>query len=439
MSVQATLVYTDQNGAKQALPLVTGEDTTIGRHPNCSLTISQPSVSRRHARLWFDQGSWFVEDLQSSNGTYVNDKRINRTPLKDGDELRCGDFVLAYGIEERTRAVRTNERRERAPSAPAAPQVSNRATVGLESPPPIPEAPRLSAPQPAIAAPTPAPTPAPAAPAPIAPFGGSAPTQQADFRADIERLEAELSTSKREVESLKEELASLEKQLRGSESELRASRQKVAELNDDLSEADSARSAALAESEKFDEMREKLESELGEKSVQNRTLRAEVEDLKLELDELRETNKALTKQNAEGSASADLEDEISRLKDELEARCSEIEELNRSTQTVGTSENQSQPREGASSSSSIDIEALASQTSELRVALKAASGFVVEVKEVFNLVSALKPGAKPPKSVTELQEIFEENGGLDPVVSLEVAFQRMERTARDLRRLSKSV
>ena len=88
MSVQATLVYTDQNGAKQSLPLVSGEDTTIGRHPNCSLTISQPSVSRRHARLWFDQGAWYVEDLQSSNGTYVNDKRINRTNLADGDELR---------------------------------------------------------------------------------------------------------------------------------------------------------------------------------------------------------------------------------------------------------------------------------------------------------------------------------------------------------------
>ena len=126
-----------------------GEDTTIGRHPNCSLTISQPSVSRRHARLWFDQGVWFVEDLQSSNGTFVNNRRINRAQLTEGDELRCGDFLLTYGVEERTRAVPTPERREKLPPAPPSPQVSNRATVGLDSPPPIPEAPRLSAPRPA--------------------------------------------------------------------------------------------------------------------------------------------------------------------------------------------------------------------------------------------------------------------------------------------------
>ena len=135
MAVQASLVYTAADGNKQDLVLRAGEDTTIGRHPNCSLTISQPSVSRRHARLWFDQGVWFVEDLQSSNGTFVNNRRINRAQLTEGDELRCGDFLLTYMIEEKTRAVRTSERSEKAPPAPPSPQVSNRATVGLESPP----------------------------------------------------------------------------------------------------------------------------------------------------------------------------------------------------------------------------------------------------------------------------------------------------------------
>ena len=131
MAVQASLVYTAADGTKQDLILRIGEDTTIGRHPNCSLTISQPSVSRRHARLWFDQGVWFVEDLQSSNGTFVNNRRINRAQLTEGDELRCGDFVLTYGIEERTRAVKTADRREKAPmpsSKSSSLQSSNRGT-----------------------------------------------------------------------------------------------------------------------------------------------------------------------------------------------------------------------------------------------------------------------------------------------------------------------
>ena len=78
MAVQASLVYTAPDGSKKDLMLHVGEDTTIGRHPNCSLTISQPSVSRRHARLWFDHGVWFDEDLE----TWMEDCRPgNLTPV----------------------------------------------------------------------------------------------------------------------------------------------------------------------------------------------------------------------------------------------------------------------------------------------------------------------------------------------------------------------
>ena len=434
MSVQATLVYTDQNGAKQSLPLVSGEDTTIGRHPNCSLTISQPSVSRRHARLWFDQGAWYVEDLQSSNGTYVNDKRINRTNLADGDELRCGDFLLVYGIDEKTRAVPTNERRERQASVPS-PQVSNRATIGLESPPPIPEAPRLGSPQPVVAPPS-----APAAPAaPVAPFANAPMRSNQAQPAPDERLQEELTKSQSEVESLRMEIGNLEKQLRTSEEELRTNRQQVAQLNDELTQAQQAQSAAANELEKAAELRAQLESELGEQSIQNRTLRAEKTEL---LEEIQSMKASASEANsAEADAEKErLESEVARLADELDKKRVEIEGLVHSTQMVSSAKDEPDAaRESTQVQPNFDVEALASQTSELRVALKAASGFVVEVKEVFTALSALKPGTKPAKSVTDLQDIFDENGGLDPVTSLEVAFQRMEQTARDLRRLSKTV
>ena len=131
---------------------------------------------------------------------------------------------------------------------------------------------------------------------------------------------------------------------------------------------------------------------------------------------------------------------MARLADELDKKRVEIEGLVHSTQMVSSAKDEPDAaRESTQVQPNFDAGALASQTSELRVALKAASGFVVEVKEVFTALSALKPGTIPAKSVTDLQNIFDENGGLDPVTSLEVAFQRMEQTARDLRRLSKTV
>jgi pSer/pThr/pTyr-binding forkhead associated (FHA) protein len=57
-------------------------------------------VSRFHARLEFREGQWYLEDLNSSNGTCVNKVRINRpAPLIEGDELRLGDEVMDFGLD----------------------------------------------------------------------------------------------------------------------------------------------------------------------------------------------------------------------------------------------------------------------------------------------------------------------------------------------------
>ncbi len=74
--------------------------TTIGRTNGNNLIISGRTVSRRHARLWFDNGQWFLEDLQSANGTSVNNVRISFQPvvLKDGDIINFGDEVVLFNI-----------------------------------------------------------------------------------------------------------------------------------------------------------------------------------------------------------------------------------------------------------------------------------------------------------------------------------------------------
>jgi eukaryotic-like serine/threonine-protein kinase len=66
--------------------------TTIGRLAGNDFIIIGPTVSRRHAQLSFFEGRWYVEDLQSGNGTQVNGQRIyGRTLLKDGDIINFGD------------------------------------------------------------------------------------------------------------------------------------------------------------------------------------------------------------------------------------------------------------------------------------------------------------------------------------------------------------
>jgi tRNA A-37 threonylcarbamoyl transferase component Bud32 len=75
------------------------DTTTIGRTAGNDIIVPDPTVSRRHARLVFHGGQWYLEDLDSSNGTFVNGVRIARpAPLLEGDELRLGDEAMEFGL-----------------------------------------------------------------------------------------------------------------------------------------------------------------------------------------------------------------------------------------------------------------------------------------------------------------------------------------------------
>jgi serine phosphatase RsbU (regulator of sigma subunit) len=73
------------------------EPITIGRDPTCDMALSSPDVSRRHCRLQLVAGEVFVTDLRSTNGTYVDGKRIeDSTLLPDGSILEIGQQVLKH-------------------------------------------------------------------------------------------------------------------------------------------------------------------------------------------------------------------------------------------------------------------------------------------------------------------------------------------------------
>jgi eukaryotic-like serine/threonine-protein kinase len=87
-----------QNGALGGHSYLFHQDvTTIGRTNGNDLIIAGRTVSRRHARLWFDNGRWFIEDLQSANGTQVNNIRVYQpVSLNDGDVICFGDEVVVF-------------------------------------------------------------------------------------------------------------------------------------------------------------------------------------------------------------------------------------------------------------------------------------------------------------------------------------------------------
>lgn len=75
-------------------------EVILGRDPGCNLPVAHETVSARHARFTFQQNQWWVEDLNSTNGSFLNGERLTtRTVIVSGDELRCGQLTFRIEIE----------------------------------------------------------------------------------------------------------------------------------------------------------------------------------------------------------------------------------------------------------------------------------------------------------------------------------------------------
>jgi hypothetical protein len=73
-----------------AHPLVSHARVVMGRGLACQFVFSDDSVSRRHAELRLEDGLWHLRDLGSTNGTWVNGRRVRETEVRPGDEVRLG-------------------------------------------------------------------------------------------------------------------------------------------------------------------------------------------------------------------------------------------------------------------------------------------------------------------------------------------------------------
>jgi transcriptional regulator with AAA-type ATPase domain len=101
----------EQAAAQPTLEVVTGEANQrvvslgrqklkIGRSGNNDLIVTDQKTSREHAAVYFDEGHYIIEDLNSTNGVYLNDKLIHKIILKSGDRIAIGDTVLVFTQKE---------------------------------------------------------------------------------------------------------------------------------------------------------------------------------------------------------------------------------------------------------------------------------------------------------------------------------------------------
>ena len=92
----ATRLVVDQPVSKKGVTFDLGPEITVGRAAGCQIAlIDDTYVSQLHARVFERSGQVYVEDLGSTNGTYVNGHRVSApTPMHKGDSLQIGSTVL---------------------------------------------------------------------------------------------------------------------------------------------------------------------------------------------------------------------------------------------------------------------------------------------------------------------------------------------------------
>ncbi len=178
----AKLMLLEEDGTKS---FDIEEQFIIGRGGD--LRLSDGRVSRRHARIVAHEGGYLLEDLKSSNGTYLNDEKVRELKrLKHGDRIRIGPFKMQFVLESaRAPAPPPRSTPPPPPHKPPLPATGAQPRPGPPPPPPRPSSPpppRLSSPpppRPSSPPPPRPPRPSSSPPTPAVARGSAGPTSPA--------------------------------------------------------------------------------------------------------------------------------------------------------------------------------------------------------------------------------------------------------------------
>jgi pSer/pThr/pTyr-binding forkhead associated (FHA) protein len=90
---------------------LTKPDMLIGRHSEADIRLALPDISRRHCRFVFAEGHWTVFDLNSLNGIYINDERLQEATLCQGDLIRIGGLTFLVDLTAGTEKIPAEKRK----------------------------------------------------------------------------------------------------------------------------------------------------------------------------------------------------------------------------------------------------------------------------------------------------------------------------------------
>src|SRR5262245_49547182 len=91
----ARILWRDAQGIEGSLDLANAE-IKIGRAMDCAIRTDDAMVSRHHARVFWGGGGYVLEDLNSANGVYFQEQRVQSHLFKHGDAVRCGSLWLRF-------------------------------------------------------------------------------------------------------------------------------------------------------------------------------------------------------------------------------------------------------------------------------------------------------------------------------------------------------
>lgn len=332
----AKLVYSD-GGTEQEFVLDAGRAAyTIGRNPMCDLRINNPSMSRKHAEIRLDasSGRYSLHDLNSSNGTFVNGRRMQQCELSDGDTLLCGEFELRF--DDRAAAAPPPPPSVPIPSAPAPPPPPSgggkRNTIAgmpAELLANSGEARRLSEEIPAIPAPPPPPSPNRPEPTTVSTTGavpvapdGDAESVARDLRAaraELKSLRLALQNESSRAADAVEQKSRAEKAVERLESELaevRESSGAAARLESDVADLRQRNEVLEEQIAALTERAELAETRLREKTEDAARFEGELELLRAQLEEAPDADEVQalrTRNEAMKDAFRDLSNELQEL------------------------------------------------------------------------------------------------------------------------------
>ena len=99
---RAYLEVLREDGKNQIIELgnLGGSEATIGRGPHCEIRLAVDSVSRKHARIALRNEEYHIEDMNSTNGVYVNGVRVVKCVLRDNDQIEMGGVKIIFKEEK---------------------------------------------------------------------------------------------------------------------------------------------------------------------------------------------------------------------------------------------------------------------------------------------------------------------------------------------------